>query len=201
MTRFTNRGDISFVGRKTLDALRDRLGLSQTQATAIEDEILADARQEFQKKLQQYEQDFGEALQQEVALSTEELDTLRQNLQQILGLRNEDTVPIESRLSGRIEAYKQHLQEYDLALAVAMRQEYPLSQATRDRFQQMQQEWQLSNEDVASIESLVTSVHSATPEGEDWSSLSISASSSCSRCSRNARSSNSFCLHWRTFSR
>ncbi|MDZ7991694.1 MAG: hypothetical protein RM022_029920 [Nostoc sp. EfeVER01] len=63
MARYSSRGDVSFVGRKTLDALRRRLGISEIEATAIEDEMLAVARQEFRQKLQQYERDFTEALQ------------------------------------------------------------------------------------------------------------------------------------------
>ncbi|MBE8986523.1 caspase family protein [Nostoc sp. LEGE 12450] len=152
VARYSSRGDVSFVGRKTLDALRSRLGLSEMEATAIEDEMLAVARQEFKQKLQQYERDFSEALQQKVALSEDDLNMLRLNLQQILGLRNEDTMPIEAQVKAKIEAYKRHLQHYRQSLAKAMRQEYPLSQPTRYQLQQMQQEWQLKDEDLAAIE-------------------------------------------------
>ncbi|MEH2276193.1 MAG: tetratricopeptide repeat protein [Nostoc sp.] len=156
VARYNNRGEIPFVGRKILDALRNRLGLSEVEATAIEDEMLATSRQEFREKLQRYERDFTEALQQTIAVSVDDLNSLRQNLQQILGLRNEDTMPIEAQVTARIAAYKQHLQEYEQVLSEAMRQEYPVSQATRQRLQQMQQEWQLTNKDIASVESLVT---------------------------------------------
>jgi uncharacterized caspase-like protein len=152
VARYSSRGDVSFVGRKTLDALRSRLGISEIEATAIEDEMLAVARQEFRQKLQQYERDFSEALQQQVALTEDDINMLRLNLQQILGLRNEDTMPIEAQVKARIEAYKQHLQLYRQSLAKAMRQEYPLSQPTRHQLQQMQQEWQLKDEDLAAIE-------------------------------------------------
>ncbi|MEH2305110.1 caspase, EACC1-associated type [Nostoc sp.] len=156
VARYSSRGDVSFVGRKTLDALRSRLGLSEIEATAIEDEMLAVARQEFKQKLQQYERDFSEALQQQVALTEDDINMLRLNLQQILGLRNEDTMPIEAQVKARIEAYKQHLQLYRQSLAKAMRQEYPLSQPTRHQLQQMQYEWQLKDEDLAAIENSLT---------------------------------------------
>ncbi|MBX9259237.1 caspase family protein [Desmonostoc muscorum CCALA 125] len=159
VARYSNRGEVTFVGRKILDALRSRLGLSEIEATAIEDEMLAVTRQKFQEKLQRYERDFSEALQQQVALSEDELNTLRLNLQQILGLRNEDTMPIEMRVTTRIEAYKRHLQVYKQSLVKAMRREYPLSQSTRHQLQQMQQEWQLKYEDLAAIEnSLIAEV-------------------------------------------
>ncbi|MEH2337483.1 caspase, EACC1-associated type [Nostoc sp.] len=156
VARYNNRGEIPFVGRKILDALRNRLGLSEVEATTIEDEMLASSRQEFKGKLQRYERDFTEALQQKIAVSADDLNSLRQNLQQILGLRNEDTMQIEARVTARIAAYKQHLREYEQALSEAMRQEHPVSQATRQRLQQMQQEWQLTNKDIAFLESLVS---------------------------------------------
>ncbi|HYX18221.1 MAG TPA: caspase family protein [Nostoc sp.] len=156
VARYNNRGEVSFVGRKILDALRNRLGLSEVEATAIEDEMLAVTRQEFQEKLQRYERDFSEALQQQVALSEDDLNMLRQNLQQILGLRNEDTMPIEAQVKAIIEAYKQKMQYYEQALAEAMQREYPLSQAAHDRLQNMQRIWKLSDKDIASLESRVT---------------------------------------------
>jgi tetratricopeptide (TPR) repeat protein len=153
--RYMSRGEVSFVGRKTLDALRNRLGLSAVDATAIEDEMLAASRQDFRDKLQQYERDFAEALQQDVALSEVDLTALRENLQRILGLRNEDTSPLEGRVKSRLEATKQHRDQYEQALAEALRQETPLSPTTRQRFQQMQQQWQLPHEDIARIESRI----------------------------------------------
>ncbi len=154
--RYLSRGEVSFVGRKTLDALRSRLGLSAADATTIEDEMLAAARQAFHDKLQQYERDFTEALQQEVALDEADLTLLRQNLQHILGLRPEDTRPIEVQVRSRIAADTQHRQQYEQALAEALRQEYPLSPATRQRLQQMQQDWQLSDADIEPIERRIT---------------------------------------------
>ncbi|MBD2211117.1 caspase family protein [Nostoc linckia FACHB-104] len=151
VARYMKRGEISFIGRQTLDVLRIRLGLSEMEAAAIEDETLAVARQEFQEKLQQYQLTFTNALQQEVVPSEEELNELRQNLQQILGLRNEDTMLIESKIKAQIATYKQHLQQYEQVLTEAMRKEYPLSQTTRNKLQQIQQQWQLTNEDLAKI--------------------------------------------------
>ncbi|WP_138497419.1 caspase domain-containing protein [Nostoc sp. PA-18-2419] len=81
VARYNNRGEVTFVGRKILDALRSHLGLSEVEATAIEDEMLATSRLEFREKLQRYERDFTEALQQTVALSADEVNSLRQNLQ------------------------------------------------------------------------------------------------------------------------
>ncbi|OUL37679.1 hypothetical protein BV372_01600 [Nostoc sp. T09] len=156
VARYIKRGEISFVGRQTLEVLRIRLGLSEVEATAIEDETLVVARQEFREKLQQYERAFTNALQQEVTPSEEDLNELRQNLQQILGLRNEDTMLIEAQVKAQIEAYKQHLQQYEHVLAEAIQRESPLSQNTCYRLQQMQQQWLLTEQDIAKISRSVT---------------------------------------------
>jgi uncharacterized caspase-like protein len=50
--RFIHRGDISFVGRRTLDVLGSRLGLEAIEAKAIEDEVLEPYRREFREKIQ-----------------------------------------------------------------------------------------------------------------------------------------------------
>ncbi|MDJ0716305.1 MAG: SUMF1/EgtB/PvdO family nonheme iron enzyme [Prochloraceae cyanobacterium] len=154
--RYISRGEVTFVGRQILDVLRDRLALSEVEAKAIEDEILASSRQKFKKKLQQYEQAFTNLFQQEVAPSVDDLNKLRENLQRVLELRNEDTQQIESRVRSQIKTFKQHLIQYEKALAEVMRKEYPLSQATRDRLQQMQQQWQLTDKDIASIKRRVS---------------------------------------------
>jgi uncharacterized caspase-like protein len=90
-----NRGKISVVGRNTLDALRDGLGLRPEDAIAIEDEVLK-PYQEYQKKLQRYEQALGEAIQHENPLSNETHKELKR-LQQVLKLREEDIAQIEAQ--------------------------------------------------------------------------------------------------------
>jgi hypothetical protein len=156
VARYVKRGEISFVGRQTLDVLKVRLGLSEAEAALIEEEILAVPRQQFSEKLQQYEQAFTRVLENEVTSSPEELNTLRLDLQQMLGLRNEDTISIEKQVNLKVSAYKQHLQQYKQILTEALQQQYPLSPATREQMQQIQQDWQLKNQDVATIESRVT---------------------------------------------
>jgi len=152
ISQYCNGKEITFVGRKILDTLRLNLGLSATEAEGIESEVLEPLRQEFNQKLQRYERDFTEALKQEVALSEEELNQLRKSLQQLLNLKDEDTRAIEAKVRSQIETYKQRLLQYEQELTSAMRQENPLTETTRDRLQQMQKQWQLSDRDVAIIE-------------------------------------------------
>ncbi|MCC5627960.1 hypothetical protein LC613_07350 [Nostoc sphaeroides CHAB 2801] len=55
-----------------------------------------------------------------------------QNPQQILGLRNEDTMPIEALVTARFKTHQQNLQAYQQEFTTALRQEFPLSMASCD---------------------------------------------------------------------
>ncbi|MHC5856519.1 caspase, EACC1-associated type [Nostoc sp.] len=155
VTRFIHRGEISLVGRRTLDYQMTRLGLETTEAKAIEDEVLEPYRKEFREKLQQYQQVFTELLERnETITDGDRLDL--QNLQQILGLRNEDTMPIEALVTARFKTHQQNLQTYQQAFTTALRQEFPLSTASRDRLRQTQQQLELADRDIAAIESQIT---------------------------------------------
>jgi formylglycine-generating enzyme required for sulfatase activity len=155
VARFIHRGEISLVGRRTLDYQRTRLGLEITEAKAIEDEVLEPYRNEFREKLQQYQQVFTELLERDETITdSDRLDL--QNLQQILGLRNEDTMPIEALVTVRFKTHQQNLEIYQQAFTTALRQEFPLSTASRDRLRQTQQQLELANRDIAAIESQIT---------------------------------------------
>jgi len=91
-----SRGVISTVGRYTLDALRDGLGLLLEDATAIEDEVLK-PYQEYRKKLQRYKQALVEAIEREHSLSDNTQNELKR-LQRVLKLRDEDIAQIEAQV-------------------------------------------------------------------------------------------------------
>lgn len=150
VARFVNRGEISFVGRKTLDVFSTRLGLKAAIAEAIEDEILEPYRNDFRKKLQQYEQVFSALSEREEPINERDHVDL-QNLQQILGLRNEDTVPIEARVVAALKAHRQNLQAYEQALGEALRQASPLDKMQQRKFHQMQQQTELTDAEVDTI--------------------------------------------------
>jgi formylglycine-generating enzyme required for sulfatase activity len=155
VVRFIRRGEISLVGRGTLDVLRARLGINAVEAKAIEDEVLEPYRREFQEKLRQYEQLFTELLEQHNTVSESDRNDL-QVLQQTLGLRNEDTVPIEAQVTAKLKAYTQNLQTYEQSLVKALRQECPLREDEQQQFQQLQQQLGLSDTDVEAITARVT---------------------------------------------
>ncbi|MBD2252462.1 caspase, EACC1-associated type [Nostoc parmelioides] len=99
---FAIRGMISVVGRNTLDALRDGLGLLPEVAAAIEDEVLKPYR-EYQKRLQRYEQVLVEAIGRESSLSSQTQNELK-HLQRVLQLRDEDIALIEAQITSQKKA-------------------------------------------------------------------------------------------------
>ncbi|MBE9205184.1 GUN4 domain-containing protein [Nostoc sp. LEGE 06077] len=101
---FAIRGMISVVGRNALDALRDALGLKPEVAAVIEDEVLK-PYQEYQKKLQRYEQVLVEAIQREHSLSSDTQNELKR-LQRVLNLRDEDIAQIEAQFISQKKAIK-----------------------------------------------------------------------------------------------
>ncbi|WP_086762804.1 caspase family protein [Nostoc sp. 106C] len=99
---FASRGEISAVGRYTLDALRDGLGLLLEDAAAIEDEVLT-PYQAYRKKLQRYEQALVEAIGREHSLSSDTQNELKR-LQRVLKLRDEDIAQIEAQVTSQNKA-------------------------------------------------------------------------------------------------
>ncbi len=155
VTRCGKRGQLTIVSRSILDTWRFKLGLSVEAAKTLEDEVLKPYRRDFQQKLQRYEQTVTEVLQRDGSINEHTRYELQQ-LQQVLELRNEDTVPIKARVAAHVKTYKQNLQTYQEAFSEALRQEYPLGEASRSRLQQMQHQLALSDADVAPIEAQIT---------------------------------------------
>ncbi|MEH1841697.1 MAG: caspase family protein [Nostoc sp.] len=93
---YASRGEISNIGRKILDTLRQNLGLLPEEVAAIETEVLKPYR-EYQQKLQEYKQALIDALGTEQTLSDYTRYDL-QRYQEILKLRNEDIAPIEAEI-------------------------------------------------------------------------------------------------------
>ncbi len=97
-----NRGEISLIGRKILDALRQNLELLPQETTVIEAEVLK-PYQKYRESLQEYEQALVDALKHEDNLSQSTRNELRR-YKEILGLRNEDIAPIEAKIFSQKES-------------------------------------------------------------------------------------------------
>ncbi|NEZ55495.1 caspase, EACC1-associated type [Adonisia turfae] len=95
--QFASRGEISAIGRSTLNVLQKQLGISADEAATIEAEVLH-PYQEYQQRLQQYETAFTQAVQKQqpiTQITRSELDRFKQ----VLGLENVDVAPIEAKFA------------------------------------------------------------------------------------------------------
>jgi len=90
-----SHGEISDVGRRILNRLREDLKLSTEDARAIEAQVLK-PYQERQKKLQLYKRALVAAIQSEKSLRQETQNELRR-YQEVLGLRDLDVAPIKAQ--------------------------------------------------------------------------------------------------------
>ncbi|MFB2918652.1 caspase family protein [Aerosakkonema funiforme] len=93
--RFALKGNISRVGRRTLDSLRERLKLLPEETEEMEATVLK-PYQELQQKLQKYKELLREEIEQQYPLSDETRLEL-QRYQEVLGLRREDVASIEAQ--------------------------------------------------------------------------------------------------------
>ncbi|ODH02914.1 hypothetical protein A4S05_21890 [Nostoc sp. KVJ20] len=94
--RFASRGVISAIGRNTLDLKRQSLRLSSEEATIIEAEVL-EPYQEYQKRLQRYEQVLFEEINKQYPLNQDTQKELKA-FQEALGLKDRDVEPIFARV-------------------------------------------------------------------------------------------------------
>ncbi|MFN6567820.1 serine/threonine phosphatase [Dendronalium sp. ChiSLP03b] len=95
-------GKFTITARKLLNLKREKLGLSAEVTAAIEDEVLKPYH-EHKANLQEYEQALYEEIQQELPLNEATRNDLK-DLQQELGLTDDDVARIETRIISPIEA-------------------------------------------------------------------------------------------------
>jgi tetratricopeptide (TPR) repeat protein/uncharacterized caspase-like protein len=151
------QGQFSIIAQRLLGDKRIEWGISVEEAKAIEDEVLQPYRK-YELKQQEYEQALAEIIQAGYPLSATAEAELKE-YQQHLGLRDSDIAAIEARLleplraqvAQQSAAYQQNLAQYEQALTSAIRQEFPLSQSTRQELERLQQSLGLIDEDVARV--------------------------------------------------
>lgn len=93
--QFASQGEISDIGRLTLNALRTELQLADDVADEIEATVLKPFR-DYQAKLKQYEQAWQGLVQRENPVSDRALQEL-DRFQDVLGLRDQDTERIKQK--------------------------------------------------------------------------------------------------------
>ena len=97
--RYANAGILRPAGRAVLNTLRQQLGLTLGEATEIETEVLR-PYQERLTNLQQYREASVAEAEQEYPLGKFAHEDLK-TLQQILGLRDEDILPIQQEVEAQ----------------------------------------------------------------------------------------------------
>ena len=154
-TRYANAGTIRPAGRAVLNRWRQELGLTVDETTEIEAEVLR-PYQERLANLAQYRETLIAEAEHEYPLGEVAREDL-QTLQQMLGLRDEDILPIqqavEAQFAQQAAAYAQNLVQYEQALTVAIQQEFPFSPATRQALDNLPQSLGLRAEDIMRIAS------------------------------------------------
>ncbi|AKG20671.1 caspase, EACC1-associated type [Calothrix sp. 336/3] len=133
--------EISFLSRYILDEQKNRWGLSDGDAIAIENEVLEPYRQR-QQKLQRYEQALLQVVAFEFPISQKNIRGL-QRLQEILNLRDRDLEDIEARIIApkqtELEQIEQERREAERLREEKLKEEERKQQQEAERLQQEQE--------------------------------------------------------------
>lgn len=155
LERYGKRGTLTFVSQSILNVWRTKLSLSDSEAEALEKEVLEPYRQKFRQKLLNYEEAFAKVLKPDQTvdeITRQELQELRKTLE----LRNDDTISIEAKVIERIKNHQQNLLTYEQTFSEELRQEYPLSETKRIQMRELAQQLKLSDADIIPIETRIT---------------------------------------------
>jgi hypothetical protein len=152
-SRYASKGTIRPAGRAVLNTLRDQLGLTVEETSAIEIDVLR-PYQERLANLQRYREALIAEAEHDYPLREDACEGLAM-LQQILGLMDEDILPfrdeVESQFIQKLAAYKQRLTQYQQALVDTIQREFPLKQRTLHDLQMLQHSLKLREEDIARV--------------------------------------------------
>ena len=177
-SRYYDAGKIRPIGRAVLNTVRQQLGLTDEEATEIENELLRPF-QERLANLKQYRETLIAEAEHEYPLGDSARDGLNE-LQKMFGLRDEDVLPIYETLDETLEnirAASSHnnaqsfevsteienellrpfqerlanLKQYRETLIAEAEHEYPLGDSARDGLNELQKMFGLRDEDVLPI--------------------------------------------------
>jgi type II secretory pathway pseudopilin PulG len=146
--------NLSDLEQEDLGQLRQVLGLSDVDTRAIETKVKAQL-QVYRQHLQDYEEVFRQALRLEYPLNDSKRVELQQ-VQQRLALKEADIEPIETKVITEMEDYYRHLDKYKQLFIEATKQEYPLGDTKRRELLQQQENLDLSDLDISTVESEIT---------------------------------------------
>jgi uncharacterized caspase-like protein len=145
--RYLKQGKIPTFARSSLEDLREKLQISQTDSQSIEYEVFAPI-QKKQENLKKYERDLREALAEKGSLHSDWIWEELKRIQERYELQDEEVEPIKQKIIPEIqqqqlqkerqeqqeqEEYNNKLQQYEQAFSKAVEQEYPLSNHARQQ--------------------------------------------------------------------
>ncbi|WP_168651687.1 caspase family protein [Dolichospermum sp. UHCC 0352] len=107
-------GEIDNLGRITLDNQKKRLGLTPDEAATIEADVLK-PYQDYKENLQEYQKAFLQTIKGKFRVSDKTRAKLKR-LQQVLGLRDEDTAKIEDSHKRKLNLGNQFIEILSLGI-------------------------------------------------------------------------------------
>ncbi|MEA5531427.1 substrate-binding domain-containing protein [Dolichospermum sp. UHCC 0684] len=107
-------GEIDNLGRITLDNQKKRLGLTPDEAATIEADVLK-PYQDYKENLQEYQKAFLQTIKGKFRVSDKTRAKLKR-LQQVLGLRDEDTAKIEASHKRKLNLGNQFIEILSLGI-------------------------------------------------------------------------------------
>ena len=153
-SRYANVGTIRPAGRAVLNTLRQQLGLTSEEAAEIEAEILRPYQQRL-ANLQNYREALIAEAEHEYPLSQEACKEMNM-LQELLGLRDADILPIKQEIEAQFaqnsELYQQNLAQYKQIFTETIQREFPLNQQARQNLENLHRSLGLRDEDTTSVE-------------------------------------------------
>lgn len=151
--RFAAEGKIRPVGRSILNEKQHQLGLTDAEAVEIEKELLRPF-QERLENIEKYRAALTSECEQDYPLS-EQVKAELENLQNVLGLRDEDVLlirnEVEENFSEQREAYQKHIEQFKEALVDAINHQFPFSQEKSQALLKLQKSLGLRVADINRI--------------------------------------------------
>jgi hypothetical protein len=143
---YSSRGEIYSAGRTALNKVQVQFGLTLEEAKEIENQVLQPYR-DREKHLEEYCSAFVKEVERQYPLAQPALDEFK-GLQKTLGLRKEDAIQIEEKVT---TAYQQRLKRYEEKFTKEIEAKFPLSQPISEELDKYQADLGLSDKNVEPI--------------------------------------------------
>ena len=163
--KYATEGRITTAGNRILQLKQQEFGIAKERSDEIVNEVLAPYRKRLEH-IAFYKEAFAEAVEQEYPITERLLNELK-DLEDVLGLEDQDIAKIKREIIAEKEAqyqsrqefqqqereeYENKLQQYEREFSKAVEQKYPLSNSARNQINNLQQSLGIRAEDITRIE-------------------------------------------------